>query len=162
MLTLSRLQELLSYDPASGTFTWLAHRNSGATVGDLAGSLNTDGYVVIGIDGKIYSGHRLAWFYQTGSWPKNEIDHVNHVRSDNRWSNLREETRQGNLMNKAKSKRNSSGHSGVYKTTAGNWIARICIQRKQVNLGTFATIADAVSARQAALRQHNFHPNHGL
>ena len=59
------------------------------------------GYRKITIDGKVYSAARLAWFYKTGRWPDPEIDHINRIRDDNRWENLREATRADNLANRA-------------------------------------------------------------
>jgi hypothetical protein len=38
--------------------------------------------------------HRLAWLYMTTAWAKE--DHVNGVKDDNRFANLREVTRQQN------------------------------------------------------------------
>ena len=32
----------------------------------------------------------MIWCKQTGQWPEGDIDHVNRVRDDNRFVNLRE------------------------------------------------------------------------
>ncbi len=37
--------------------------------------------------------HTLAFLYMEGAFPKNEVDHLNHNRSDNSWVNLRKVTR---------------------------------------------------------------------
>lgn len=42
------------------------------------------GYVGVRICGKNYRAHRAAWFYVYGSWPENQIDHINCIRDDNR------------------------------------------------------------------------------
>lgn len=56
------------------------------------GQIGVDGYVKIGINGKTYSAHRLAWFYVYGLWPIGVIDHINGWKFDNRFFNLMETT----------------------------------------------------------------------
>ena len=97
-----------------------------------------------------------------GEWPREDIDHINHNRLDNRIENLRCVNDSINLRNKSKSKANTSGQTGVYRTAVGNWIARICVNHKQVNLGTFSDVAEAIAARKDAEKFYQFHPNHGL
>lgn len=113
-LSRERLIELLSYSPATGRFTWVKP-GFGVTVGMMAGcNSGNGGYVRIKIDGRLYLAHRLAWLYVYGVWPREEIDHINLVRDDNRISNLREASRAQNSRNKTLRKDNSSGAKGVY------------------------------------------------
>lgn len=151
----------LHYDPVTGILTWKVYRNPMAVKDQVAGYLGNQGYLVIRLLGKDYQAHRLAWLLHYGHWPIEQLDHINHVRTDNRICNLREVTQSANLKNKSKSKANSSNHTGVYKTAVGNWIARICVDRRQINLGTFKSLEEAVAAREAANKQHLFHQNHG-
>lgn len=58
------------------------------TVGKIAGTLNSHGYIMIGLNRKIYPAHRLVWFWHHGSWPKYPIRHKSGNRADNRISNL--------------------------------------------------------------------------
>jgi hypothetical protein len=51
------------------------------------------------IDGKLYGAARLAWLYVHGEWPKNQIDHINRLRDDNRLVNLRDVTHTENCNN---------------------------------------------------------------
>ena len=50
----------------------------------------------------LYLAHRVIWFLQTGEWPDSDlvIDHINGVRNDNRWVNLRQVTVKENNINK--------------------------------------------------------------
>lgn len=140
-----RLKYLFSYDPETGYFTRLVKtQNSAARI--IAGSPNNKSYINIGIDGKVYSAHRLAFFYMTGEWPKDEIDHVNNIRNDNRWCNLREATRKQNCVNRKGY--GGTGIKGVHKTSKGKFVA-------QIRLGTFDTIEEAEKVyNEAASKLH--------
>lgn len=161
--TAERVRSLLDYCSITGELTWREYRNSQAVAGQVAGHVDSaTGYLVIGIDHKVHQAHMVIWLHHYGHWPSNDIDHENRVRTDNRIHNLRCVSRRVNCKNKSKSKRNSTGHTGVYKTPAGKWIARICVDFIQVNLGTFPSIDEALVARKAAEVLHQFHPTHGL
>src|ERR1019366_3934979 len=108
----ARLKEVLRYVPETGLFTWLMKRGSRAA-GSVAGTLRSDGYIQIRLDGDAYLGHRLAWFYQTGSWPTPECDHQDLDKTNNRWTNLREATKSQNKANVNRPISNTSGAKGV-------------------------------------------------
>lgn len=118
MLTQARLKELLRYDPDTGNFTWLVRVGGIVTVGNRAGTAQK-GYIRIGLASKGYQAHRLAYLYMTGAWPNAQIDHVNGVRSDNRWQNLREATHSENQCNVSAQANNAVGFKGVRKSTTG-------------------------------------------
>jgi len=52
--------------------------------GTVAGTIDKNGYRIIGIAGQLYWAHRLAWFIHFGKWPTGQIDHVNMDPLDNR------------------------------------------------------------------------------
>lgn len=162
MIPVKRLHELLSYDPDTGDLFWKSYRNSQAIERQKAGSINNYGYCVVGIDNKVYQAHRVIWAMYYGQWPDDEIDHINRNRVDNRIANLRCVSGNINMKNKSKSKANSSGHTGVYKTKEGRWMARICVDRKLLNLGTYESIEEAVAVRKRAVNKFKFHPTHGV
>lgn len=87
-LSLERLQRILHYCPDSGEFTW-TDAASKKMRKKRAGTTRERGWRAIGIDGRIYRSGRLAWFYMTGEWPSQTIDHKNRIRDDDRFSNLR-------------------------------------------------------------------------
>lgn len=147
-LTAERLRHLLSYDPESGLFTWKNPQSNRVNVGQVAGTVsgNSNGYVQISIDGKLYHSHRLAWLYMTGEWPADQIDHANRNRSDNRWSNLRAATRSQNAMNSFHAN-NTSGRKGVnWHKKTGKWVAKISVDCKTHHLGYYNDIEDAAVA----------------
>lgn len=153
-MTAKRLKELLHYEPETGWFTWRVN-SSTASAGERAGGGHGLGYRSIGLDYKKYLEHRLAWLYMVGDWPRSEIDHINQVKSDNRWRNLREATRAENNANQPQSRkvRNSLGYTGVHVT--GEWYkASICIDSKTKYLGRFKTLAQARIARLLAEKKH--------
>lgn len=141
MLDQARLKEVLRYVKRSGLFYWRVSFNNGVSVGDVAGVLNSKGYVLIGVDGKLYRAHRLAWLYVMGEWPSGLLDHRNCCKSDNRWTNLREATERLNRENL----RSACGHSrtgllGVTPSpTPGRWVAQIKSHRRSVYLGSFSS-----------------------
>ena len=165
MLTLEDLKKEVEYKPLTGLFYRLkTHRT--VKRGDIAGGIHqlsqhSKAYIRIGILGKYYSAHRLAWFYMTGYWPSEDIDHINQDSLDNRWINLRECSHQENGKNQKKYINNTSGVVGVHLRSSGKWRARIFHKGKHINLGHFDSFDDAVTARNAANKELGFHENHG-
>jgi hypothetical protein len=87
LLALEYLRSILSYCPETGIWKWLKHRRS-TEIGNIAGGL-MNGYISIEIDNIPYRSARLAWFYMTGEWPLVWVDHINEIKNDDRWENLR-------------------------------------------------------------------------
>ena len=149
-ITADELRSILHYDPLTGVFT---HRESAGCrlAGSVAGFLDSKGYMQVGVLKRQYSAHRLAWLYIYGTWPKNQIDHINRNRSDNRIANLRDVTNQQNMCNAGDFSTNSSGRKGVYwDKRDSRWRACIVNKGRYLSLGYFGTQAEAVAARVAA------------
>ena len=124
--------------------------------GKETGSVGTNGHGVVVVDARHYMTHRLIWAMTNGPIPLGmEVDHINGKRNDNRIHNLRLATQAQQSLNKGMSKRNTSGHSGVYlyKPT-GAWVAKIRIQGRLKSLGYFKDIEEAIAARKAGVRTH--------
>jgi hypothetical protein len=67
-----------------------------------------------------------------------------------------------NQRNARLPKHNSSGVVGVlWSPRVNRWRAQISKNGKQVHLGYFDCMDEAVTARKAAEIQNGFHPNHG-
>lgn len=115
MIKQEELKRVLTYDPDSGNFTFNI-KKGGMNIGDIAGYIQADGYRAISCNGIQYKAHRLAWLYMTGSFPENQLDHINMNKDDNRFSNLRKATRSQNNMNRRSYSNNKLGCKGVHRT----------------------------------------------
>lgn len=89
-LTSERIREVLAYDQLTGEFTWKRPTSNRVEAGSVAGRLNTNGHRQISIDGRDYLARRLAWLYVRGEWPTENVIPVNGIKTDNRFSNLRQ------------------------------------------------------------------------
>lgn len=154
MIDLAKLRSMIEYNPETGKF-YALYSHKDLPVGREVGCIDS-GYVRLSVAGKIYKGHRLAWFYTYGEWPSGDIDHVNGDKSDNRICNLRKASRGQNMMNIGLKKHNTSGYKGVsYYRKTGKWKAQIQSNGKKVGLGYFDDIRDAAEAYIfAALELH--------
>lgn len=152
MISQERLKQLLAYDQETGEFTWIARPGKRAElVGRVAGSPSSQGYVLISVENRTYKAHRLAFLYMTGEWPVHAVDHINSIKNDNRFANLRQATKAQNEMAKGPRSNNTSGVTGVYwSRCAQKWQAHIKRDGRIKYLGIFSDLAAARAARRAA------------
>lgn len=106
-----------------------------------------DGYLVGNRKGKIIKLHRYIMNFPKGK----KVDHLGgeNTRHDNRRYNLRVATSAENAQNRKKNSRNKSGTTGVCKK-GKRWVAYISIDGKQITLGSFVNIEDAIKTRKEA------------
>lgn len=150
-LTGTMIERRLCYDPITGRFISNISSSPSRQKGGPVGNINDQGYLNISMEGRLFRAHRLAWVWMTGNWPKEDIDHINGDRLDNRFVNLREATRSQNLMNSGLKARNKTGHIGVnFDKDRNKFVAQIKVNKKQKHLGRYSKLEDAVSARKAA------------
>ena len=159
------LKEKINYNPDTGVFTRIKP-GRGINLKKPAGCVKTKEtgkrYISIRYDGMELKAHRLAWFFMTGSWPENEIDHINGDGTDNRWINLRDVTRIENGKNLRRSSSNTSGITGVYFSSKRNrWKSQIYVNSKLIQIGYYNNIFDTACARKNAEKLYGFHKNHG-
>lgn len=162
-LTAERLRELLHYNPDTGAFTNRIRRTNRICVGAPAGTTHPlSGYLIIKIDRKNYRASRLAFLYMNGEWPKFQADHIEGVRLNNRWSNLRDVPQVINLQNKSACRADSrSGLVGVRKMSKSTRKgAQITAHGVKHWLGVFDTAAEAHAAYIEAKRR--LHPESSL
>ena len=121
------------------------------------------GYVMVRIGRGLYRAHRIIWEMHNGQIQGDmQIDHINHVRHDNRIENLRLVNNLGNGMNQSIATNNSSGVTGVtWNSDRKKWMAQIKVKGKNIYLGLFVDFNNAAKAREEAEVKHGFHQNHG-
>lgn len=156
-ITQTEIKNILRYNELTGEFSWLDGANKSCPVGNFS-----NGYIVITLNCIGYRAHRLAWLYVNGSFPNNQIDHINGIRDDNRIINLRDVTQAVNAKNSKIASNNTSGFKGVeWIPNRNKWRALISSKGKKINLGSHLCKIDAVAAVIKARREHGFHENHG-
>ena len=174
------LRKLLRYEPDTGKIFWRKRHASMFTDGKQSAdhrcaiwngryagkeaftALDNNGYNHGQIFARMFRAHRVIWALVHGEWPKDQVDHINGVRDDNRIANLREATDAENKRNQKRRSDNTSGITGVW------WIKSLKKWRAEINdatgrkyLGCFAAKADAIAARRAAEADLCYHENHG-
>lgn len=170
------LDQVLKYDPDTGSFFWRVRPVTLFTTGDTtdrprsamhacnqwnsrwagkpAATCKKDGYHYVHFNYRTELAHRLAYKIMTGQDPV-EIDHIDGNRSNNKWSNLRNVSRSDNFRNLALKKTNTSGCHGVsFRKRQQKWTAII-------NIGSFDSKEEAIMARKKYEALLGFHPNHG-
>lgn len=173
------LNDLLAYQPETGSLTWKQRGVSGFSsarscsvwnakyAGKAAGSIHTDNTgrkcIHVTINDRKRKGHRVCWELINGPIPTGmTIDHIDHNPLNNRISNLRLATQTEQKRNMPISKNNSSGVVGVcWSKKAKRWRARIGVDGKVIDLGTSEFIEEAIAMRKRAEIEYGFHKNHG-
>jgi hypothetical protein len=162
-LSLDVLKNNVTYDKDTGIFIRTkTHPKRKYLAGSVTGVSRPDGYVQIMIEGKLFLAHRLAWLYVYGELPKNNIDHINGIKNDNRIENLRDVKQVTNVQNLKKARKSSvsSNKLGVSFANKGKNIdkpfrARIVVDHKEIHLGTFSNEDEAHEAYLLAKRKYH-------
>lgn len=112
--------------------------------GKVIKTISPTGYIkfIITFNDRAYAirGHRLAWFLYYGCLPKNQIDHIDGNRLNNKIDNLRDVTNQQNSWNNTKAK----GY--FWHKPTNKFRAQIGINGKVKYLGFFQTEQEARNA----------------
>lgn len=139
---------IYNYEEKRGLLT---HKN-----GRQVGTKDAYGYLVLGHKGKSYKVHRIIWEMLNGAIPAGMvIDHINQNPSDNRICNLRLATKSLNAFNckvRADNKHKMTGVS--WKKDKKRYKAYITINQKQIHLGYFREVSQAIKARLAAEKKY--------
>jgi len=145
---ISVLNHFFDYCKTTGILKWKTPSSKKTKVGNIAGSSDGSGYIVVNLHGKHYPVHRIAWKIVYGRDPSNLIDHINENRSDNRISNLREAEHWQNLCNRGKNSNNTSGIKNIcFDKSKGLWMGSLARNRKTI----FCKYSKNISVVEAAL-----------
>lgn len=149
-LTPKRVRELFDYFPTTGILSWKENTYAYLRQKDgHAGTFNGKGYRIVKVDGKWYMVHRIIWFMVNGSWPIDQLDHINRDKLNNRIENLREVDNSTNCHNQGMRLNNSSGFQGICRTDSGKWKTAIDVYGR-IHLGTFVCLGHAIQAYTSA------------
>lgn len=175
MVNAADLPALFDYDAASGVLfrksrgpEWFSddvrcgkHQSNAWNsrfAGKKFGSADKRGYIWGSLIGRhCVSAHSIVWALHHGKWPDGVVDHIDGDTSNNRITNLRCVPQAVNSKNRKLSKANNSGFSGVsIDKRTGRWRATINVDGVRINLGFYATLEEAASARAKADEAHGF------
>ncbi len=141
-MTQDELKEWLVYAPKTGEFRWAKSPTPRIKVGDLAGSIEPQGYSRIKLGGKKYYAHRLATLYMLGE-VADQVDHRRtgyEAKRDNRWTNLRNASSSQNKRNRGAQVNNKLGLKNVSLCSkSGKYCAEVQADGKKYRLGLYAT-----------------------
>jgi hypothetical protein len=156
MLTYETALKYLKYDPETGNFHYAGNKYCNKPKGSIAGSLHkTKGYIYVSIAGKTYRAQRIAFLLMTGRHPKFQIDHINGVKTDNRWCNLRDISSQGNCANRGLFKNNKSGYRGVvWQKYSKKWQVLCRIKGVQYYLGLYEDKEEAAKVAKETYEKY--------
>jgi hypothetical protein len=174
VLTYDEVREKFTFYEDSGQFIWNSrNRESFNTkagfsifnarfAGRPFGGLHeATGYIYGNVGGRVFAAHRLIWLWMTGEWP-DQVDHINGMRNDNRWCNLRNVDRSANMKNASMRTDNTSGFVGVYYVKrSGKWIAKLVANGVAIHIGTFDSPEKAAEARAEKQLSFGFTERHG-
>lgn len=121
-----------------------------------AGSFTPGGYRVIGIDGRVYKEHQLAWVIMTGEKAP-QVDHKDRDKGNNKWANLRKADTSKNKANNTGYKRTQDLPKGVYHqrgSSVNKFVAMIRVKGKGIYLGVHPTAEAAHKAYQEAAKKY--------
>lgn len=148
----SDLNERFLYSESNGELTYRTDSGYRIKAGMRAGSIKRNGYRQVSINGKVYAEHRLIWRMVTGQDPGElTVDHINEIKDDNRFDNLRLATEKEQarywIKNHSQKWRQKNSYSPrcryYYKDRRNTWQVIMRIDGKTKYCGTFLTEQEA-------------------
>lgn len=178
-LTQKIIKELIIYNKETGIINWNPRTSKNAKnvacmkafntrfANKIAGNIKKNiktgrKYYEIKIFSKKYQSHRIIFLYMTGSFPKNEVDHIDGNGLNNKWENLREVNKSDNQRNRKLNKNNSTGCPGVYRLANNKYRVKINHDNKELHLGYYNDLDTAIKIRKKYEIIFNYHINHGI
>lgn len=149
-------QEVLDHLMANYTYDRDKGQVFNNRMGKPALGLSDHGYlrVISHLNNKhlTHKAHHVVWFFEYGEWPTSCMDHIDGVKNNNHYTNLRLVTSRENVQAYQKSQKSSSPYQGVYWNKQNKkFHAYIKVKRKQTHLGSFTCELEAARAYDKAL-----------
>lgn len=117
--------------------------------------------IAFGLNGKFkqFLRSHVVWYLVTGKWPTKGLDHKDRNCDNDAFENLREKSQGFNAFNKkVKADKTTSLPVGVHLYKNGKYMAKIGYRGKEIHLGYFVLLEDAINARkQAELKYYGEH-----
>jgi len=133
-----QLKEWFNYH-SDGYLVWAVSRGK-AKSGKKAGMIHKNGYLRTGINGKVYSNHRLIFIWHYGRTSK-FIDHIDGNPLNNKIDNLREANAIENQQNAKLSVKNTSGYKNVTLCPqTKKWAVKLRVDGKIKTVGRYNDI----------------------
>lgn len=155
MVSIDKLKEFIEYNPDDGSLTWIKRKANCVHIGDAVGYITSQGYREFEFDNRCLRANRVAVALMSGFWPIGEVDHINRIRHDDRWCNLRVVGDLVQSRNHSLSTRNKTGVNGVtFNKKLCKYQAYIRADYKLHHLGFFETLEEARAARYRGEQLH--------
>lgn len=143
------LRDRFDYDPETGELRWRVTLGGHIKAGNIAGSVDLNGYRVVKVGGAFYKAHRICWALYHGEDPYGyELDHIDRDKSNNSICNLRLATRETNCFNRDFKRVNNSGHRNIYikHSCKGD---RFYVRMRGRNYPVCETLDEAIALRDS-------------
>lgn len=140
-MTNTELKHYVVYQ--NNSLYWKNPTSNRVKIGDKVGSIQPNGYLGTTINKQFWYVHQLVYLYHNPEGYSNDqvIDHIDNDRTNNSIENLRLVTIQENNFNMS----NTKG----YVKHKDKYVARITLNKKIYQIGTYATSEEATAAYNA-------------
>jgi len=151
-LTIEQVRTALEFYPATGVLLWVRPQSNRVKVGDRAGVIASNGRRYVNVAGEKHLAHRLVWFHYYGVWPTGDVRQRDGNYDNCAIENLFEQTRQEVASTRRVNAKSKSGHAGVtWDSARERWQVHITRDYKQVGVGSYDSLEDAIAARREAM-----------
>ena len=136
------IREELRYEADTGLLWWTTSKGDRQLTKPV-GSLMDSGYLQVKIAGTYFPAHRICWFLYHGKWPI-RIRHIDRNSVNNKIENLHNVSVRNDFVSK---------NLNIYQRENGNYSVRLRHNGIRSNLGTYASLNEAKTARDAKLKE---------